>query len=176
LRFLFFGLALVAGFAYGQFQSDWERANEERLKQSGERLIAPPPLERSRLVELKLHVSADTDFRYYVDWGSVSAGQDRIVRYVQVARSASGAENVSFEGIRCPQEYRIYAVGKPEGGWTGHASEWRPIAFTANSSQAALARQYFCPGRAAIKTSEEGQRAVRAGGHPGVFPESREGR
>jgi CNP1-like family protein len=171
LRFLALGLALVTGFSYGQMQSDWERANEERLKQSDERLVPPPPLERGRLVEVRLLPSATTDFRYYVDWGSVSAGEDRVVRYALVARSASGAENVSFEGIRCPGEYRVYAVGKPEGGWAGRPSEWRPIPRNMNSSQAVLARQYFCPGRAAIRTSAEGQQAVRAGGHPGVFRE-----
>jgi CNP1-like family protein len=164
-------VSFFASATQGQIQSDWERANEERLKQSGERLVAPPPLERSRLVEVKLHVSAGTDFRHYVDWGSVSIGQDRIVRYVLVARSASGAENVSFEGIRCQGEYRVYAVGGPGGGWAGQPSEWRPIPRNVNSSQAALAKQYFCPGRAAIRTSAEGQQAVRAGGHPGVFRE-----
>jgi hypothetical protein len=170
LKLVFLVLVLFANAAYAQIQSDWERANEERIKQSYEKPAAAPPLERSRLVEVKLDMSPNTDFRYYVDWGSVSAGEDRIVRYVLVARSASGAENLSFEGIRCQsREYRVYAVGKPEGGWAGRPSEWRPIPRQWNSSQASLARQYFCPGRAAIKTSEEGQRALRAGGHPGVF-------
>jgi hypothetical protein len=170
LRFLVLTLAFASTLAHGQIQSDWERENEERIKQSYEKPVAAPPLERSRLVEVRLDMSANTDFRYYVDWGSVSALEDRIVRYVLVARSASGAESVSFEGIRCQsREYRVYAVGKPEGGWAGRASEWRPIPRQWTSSQAALARQYFCPGRAAIKTSEEGQQAVRAGGHPGVF-------
>jgi hypothetical protein len=162
-------LALAAVPAYGQIKSDWERENEDRLKQSDERLVPPPPLERGRLVEVKLHVSADTDFRYYVDWGSVSAGPDRIVRYVLLGRGANGTENLSFEGLRCPGEYRVYAVGRPEGGWGGRPSEWRPIPRNPNAVQGALARQYFCPGRAPIATSDEGQRAVRAGGHPGVF-------
>jgi CNP1-like family len=169
LKFLWVALALAAAPAYGQIKSDWERENEDRLKQSDERLVPPPPLERGRLVEVKLHVSADTDFRYYVDWGSVSAGPDRIVRYVLLARGANGTENLSFEGIRCPGEYRVYAVGRPEGGWSGRPGEWRPIPRNPNAIQVALARQYFCPGRAAIATSDEGQRAVRDGGHPGVF-------
>jgi hypothetical protein len=173
VRFLALGFALAASSAYGEFKSDWERENEDRLKQSDERVVPPPPLERGRLVELKLHVSADTDFRYYVDWGSVSAEADRIVRYVLVAQSPSGSENVSFEGIRCPNEYRVYAVGRPEGGWGGRPSEWRAIPRHPNAVQAALARQYFCPGRHPVATSAEGQRAVRAGGHPGAFPEAR---
>jgi hypothetical protein len=134
LRLLFFAFLFFVTATYGQIQSDWERANEERIKESYEKRVAAPPLERSRLVEVKLDLSANTEFRYYVD-----------------------------------REYRVYAVGKPEGGWAGRASEWRPIPPQWNSSQAALARQYFCPGRAAIKTSEEGQKAVRAGGHPGAL-------
>ena len=159
--------------AYGQVQSDWERANEDRLKQSGERLVPPPPLERKGLVEVKLALSASTDFRYFVDWHSVSAGEDRIVRYVLVSRSPSGTENVTFEGIRCMKEYRVYAVGRPDGSWGGQPGEWRPIPRHANAVQSALAAEYFCPGRAAIRTSEEGQQAVRAGGHPGIGRENR---
>jgi CNP1-like family len=162
-------LALAAGSSQGQIQSDWERANEERLKQFGERPVAAPPLERSRLVEVTPGLLGASDFRYYVDWGSVSAGEDSIVRYALVARSPSGAENVTFEGLRCQGEYRVYAVGTAHGGWAGRPSEWRPMPRSPKAIQPALAKQYFCPGRAAIRSSEEGQRAVRSGGHPGVF-------
>lgn len=173
MKFLAFALFFSLTAAQAQVRSDWELKNEDRLKQSEERPVAPPALSRSRLVEIKLHVSADSDFRYYVDWASVSAGEDRIVRYVLVARNAVGTENVSFEGIRCPGEYRVYAVGRPDGNWSGRPSEWRPIPHHPNASQATLAKQYFCPGRHPIASSAEGQRALRAGGHPGVFPEAR---
>jgi hypothetical protein len=173
LRFLALALVLACGPSHGQVQSDWERANEERLKQSGERLIPPPPLDRRRLVEIKLQISASTDFRYFIDWASVSAGEDRIVRYVLVARSPSGSENVTFEGIRCPKEYRVYAVGRADGSWGGVPGEWRLVPHQPNAVQPALVGQYFCPGRAAIRTSDEGQRAVRAGGHPAYLRENR---
>jgi len=173
LRIAALSLVLAAGAAHGDVRSDWERENEDRLKQADERVVPPPPLERGRLVEVKQHALADTDFRYYVDWGSVSAEADRIVRYLLVARSPAGTENVTFEGIRCPREYRVYAVGRPEGGWGGRPSEWRPIPRNPNAAQVVLARQYFCPGRQAIRTSAEGQRAVRDGGHPGALPEAR---
>jgi hypothetical protein len=173
MRLFVFSLVLFGTAAYGQFQSDWERANEERLKQSGERLIPPPPLARSRLVEVTLQIASGTDFRYFVDWGSVSAGEDRIVRYVLVARSPSGSESVTFEGMRCPKEYRVYAVGRPDGSWGGVPGEWRPIPHLPNAVQPSLAGRYFCPGRTAIRTSDEGQRAVRAGGHPDYLRENR---
>jgi hypothetical protein len=169
LRRLVFLAVLFGGVAQAQLKSEWEMKNEDLLKQADERPVPPPPLDRGRLVEVKLHVSADSDFRYYVDWGSVSAGEDRIVRYTLLSRAPNGLENISFEGIRCPGDYRVYAVGRSDGTWGGRPAEWRPIPRNANSSQAALARQYFCPGRTAISTSEEGQRAVRAGGHPGIF-------
>lgn len=170
-------LALALGFwacaAGAQIQSDWERENEDRLKQTDEKLVPPPVLDKSRLIEVKLATSRETEFRYYVDPASVSVGDDRIVRYVLVARSPSGVENVSFEGIRCPGEYRVYALGRPDGSWAGRAAAWRPIPRDPRVSQNALSRQYFCPGRHAIRTGAEGEKALRAGGHPGVFPEAR---
>ena len=173
MKFAAFALLFLAAAAQAQIKSDWELKNEERLKQSEEQLVAPPPLDKRRLVEVKFSLVADTDFHYYVDPASVSVGADRIVRYVLVARSPSGVESVTLEGIRCPGEYRVYAVGHHDGSWAGRPSEWRTIVRDPRVSQATLARQYFCPGRQAIATSEEGQKALRAGGHPGVFPEAR---
>jgi hypothetical protein len=173
LRRLFLACLILAGAAQAQVQSDWERANEDRLRQSGEKLVAPPPLNRARLVELKQSLSSSSDFRYYVDWGSVSAGDDRIVRYALVARSAAGVENITFEGLRCQGEYRVYAVGRPEGGWGGQPSEWRQIPRNPNTAQPMLAKEYFCPGRAVVRTSAEAQQAIRAGGHPGTHRENR---
>jgi hypothetical protein len=168
LRLLLAGAALVfAACASAQVQSDWERENEQRLKQSEELVVAPPQLDRSRLVELRLE--AESDFRYFIDPASVSVGTDRIVRYAMVARSSSGTENISFEGLRCPGDYRIYAVGRPDGGWGGRPGAWRPVPRNERIAQNALMKRYFCPGRAAIKTAGEGVQALRAGGHPGVF-------
>lgn len=166
MRVLLIALACIAGAAGAQVQSEWERANEERLKQSEEQVVAPPPLERSRLVELQLE--ADSEFRYFVDAASLSVGADRIVRYAMIARSPSGVENVSFEGLRCPGEYRIYAVGGSGGSWSGRASGWRAVPRDERIGQHALAKRYFCPARVAIRTAEEGVKALRAGGHPAL--------
>jgi hypothetical protein len=167
LRLLLIGAALFTACASAQVQSDWERENEQRLKQSEELVVAPPALDRARLVELQLE--AASEFRYFVDAASVSVGTDRIVRYAMVARSSSGTENISFEGLRCPGDYRIYAVGRADGGWRGRPGEWRPVPRNQRIAQNALSKRYFCPGHAAIQTAEEGVQALRAGGHPGVF-------
>ena len=173
MRVLLLTSLFLVSAAQAQIQSDWERANEDRLRQSGEKLVPPPPLNRSRLVELKQTMASSSDFRYYVDWGSVSAGEDRIVRYVLVARSPAGVESVTFEGLTCKGEYRVYAVGRPEGGWGGQPSEWRQIPRNPNAAQPMLAKEYFCPGRAVVRTSAEAQQAIRAGGHTGTHRENR---
>jgi CNP1-like family. len=166
LRFLPLVLALVAGAAGAQVKSDWERENEERLKQSEEVVVAPPPLARAKLIELELE--ATSDFRYFIDAQSVSVGPDRIVRYTMVARSPGGVENITFEGLRCSGEYRVYAVGQPgEGGWSGRPGNWRPVPRDARIGQNALMQKYFCPARAtAIRDAQEGVAALRAGRHP----------
>jgi hypothetical protein len=166
LRFLLAALAAVSTVAAAQPKSDWERENEERLKQSEEVVVAPPRLDRRSLVELELE--APTDFRYFVDAASLSVGNDRVVRYILVARSPGGTENVTFEGLRCGGEYRVYAVGRPgDAGWSGRPGQWRPVPRDARLGQNLLMRRYFCPARnTAIQNAEEGAGALRAGGHP----------
>lgn len=161
-------LALYGSSGLGQVKSDWERENEERLRQADEQVVPPPAFDRARLLEVQLGLAAATDFRYFVDPATVSVGTDRIVRYVVVARSPSGVENVRFEGVRCPGEYRIYAVGRPDGSWGGQPSEWRPVPKDARAAENALSRRYFCPVRQAIGSSQEGVDALRAGGHPAL--------
>lgn len=150
--------------------SDWERENAERLRHSEEHAVAPPPLERASLVALELETPAD--FRYFVDAASVSVGPDRIVRYVMLARSPAGVENLTFEGLRCSGEYRVYAVGQPGGGWSGRPGQWRPVPRDARLGQNALLRRYFCPARnTAVQDALEAVGALRAGGHPSRKPE-----
>ena len=165
-KLLYLLLALYGSSVTGQVKSDWERENEERLKQADEQVVPPPPFDKARLLELG--IAAATEFRYFVDPATVSVGSDRIVRYVVVARSPSGVENVRFEGIRCPGEYRIFAVGRPDGSWGGQPSEWRPVPKDAAAAENALSRRYFCPVRKAIGSAQEGADALRAGGHPAL--------
>ena len=75
-----------------------------------------------------------------------------MVRYTLVVRTPGGAENVTFEGIRCATgERRIYASGRKDGTWTPMKnSEWQPISVNNyNRPRAALAYDYFCDGPAA---------------------------
>lgn len=68
----------------------------------------------------------------FVDQKTLAVADDGVVRFSLVVRSASGAESVSFEGIRCVTgERRVFAYGRrvAEGGvWSpARGSAWRQI-------------------------------------------------
>lgn len=165
-------LLLLAGCSGAQQQpmSDWERKNQERLGLTlpEDRAAIPPYPKKEDLVEI--YVSATTDFKYFVDASTLSvAPRERTVRYVLVARSANGVDNVTFEAIRCPDQYRVLAVGEGEGKWGGRQGDWRDIQRGSGRSwQYALARNYFCPHRDPIHSKDEGVYALEHGSHPAV--------
>jgi len=160
------GLVLTASLAgCGQSpRSDWERQQEGKLPVE-ETAPLPPYPRGADLVEF--YVAATSEFRFFVDAASLSIGADGVVRYVLVARSGAGAENVSFEGMRCNTgEVRVYAVGQ-QGRWGGKPGDWRAIQpRSVQRWHNALYREYFCPQKAPIASAREGADALRRGGHP----------
>ena len=90
-------------------QSDWERAHLAETWQEEE---TPPPAYPAPADLIEFKVVEAGGFRFFVDGSTLAVGKDGIVRYVLVARSPEGADNVTFEGLRCAtRESRIYAVG-----------------------------------------------------------------
>lgn len=82
-----------------------------------------------------------------VDRASVSVDPDDVVRYVMLMVAPDGKRQVTFEGIRCaPDEWRVYAFGRGDGGWVpNHAGRWQP-AYEAGPGgpRHVLARDSFC--------------------------------
>ena len=158
-------LALCAGLATGQPKSDWEIEVERRGWKEGEYKLPGQPKSQD-LIEF--YVSATTDFRFFVDAQSLSVGKDGVVRYTLLARSPSGVENITYEGIRCAAgSLRVYAYGRAGGSWAERDSDWRPIeAKTTQRWHNALWREYFCPMKVPIFDVAEGIDALRRGGHP----------
>ena len=159
--------ALAAASAQAQIlRPDTEMLlNERDWQEKGIRLPEFP--HPDRLVEF--YVSAATSFRFFIDPQTLSIGDDGVVRYVLVARSASGVENIRFEGIRCATgELKQYATGRSDASWAARLdAEWVPIEpKTVNRQHQALRRQYFCPQGVPIRTAAEGIDALRRGGHP----------
>lgn len=81
------------------------------------------------LVEIKLD-GPRGEFRYFIDTRSLSTGRDAVVRYTLVTESASGARNVSYEGLRCTPkgQYKTYAFGSDARFLpTSVAKQWQAI-------------------------------------------------
>lgn len=160
-----FCLALVACAGDAPEQSDWERAHEA-LNWQESRVALPAQPRSANLVEFE--VDGGADFHFLVDASTLTVGSDGVVRYVLVARSPEGAENVSFEGLRCRDgEYKIYATGSGNGTWLStREARWRPVEQGAGSWHKTLANDYFCPAKDPIRTIAEGVDALRRGGNP----------
>lgn len=142
-----------------------EEAEEKPWEEQKAQLPPAPSPQNLRRID----VSGSTAFEFLIDLASVSLGKDGVVRYTLVARSSSGATNVSFEGIKCSgRERKLYAFGRPDGSWSqARNAQWGPITGNqANRQHAALADDYFCPGRLIVRTSEEAIEALKRGGHP----------
>ena len=104
-------------------RSDWERKHAQKIAPD-EAVALPAYPRKDQLIEF--FVAPESEFRFYVDAASISVAKE-VVHYALVARSKAGAENVTFEGMRCATgEVRIYAVGR-DGSWVGRPGDWRPI-------------------------------------------------
>jgi hypothetical protein len=171
---IFLLLALAACGTKGPNDaSDWEKANEGVLRREAA-ITTPdlPPYPANDRLQ-PFFVSSASSFKFFIDKASLLVGADRIIRYTLVARSPSGAENITYEGINCQAgEYIIYAVGV-NGEWIARPAEWRPIEpRSVQRWHNALQREFFCPNNVAIWSAEEGLHALAIGGHPNATPSS----
>jgi hypothetical protein len=150
-------------------KSDWELQHQgELVREAADAAPAPelPPYpRRENLTEF--FVSSASDFRFFIDRGSIDV-KDRVVRYVLVARSPSGVDNVSFEAINCAAgEYRIYARGRSDDTWTSRPGGWQKIVpRSVQRWHNALYAEFFCPAGVAIADAAEGVRALERGANP----------
>jgi len=107
----------------------------------------PPQPKPENLVSF--YVSPTATMKFAIDLNSISAGADGVVRYTLVTKSEGGAENVSYEGIRCQTaEKKLYAFGHNDGSWSrARLSNWQRIAdMGANRQHAALFTDFLCQG------------------------------
>lgn len=154
----------LAGCGANPLSSDWERQQGPRLAAAEEPVQLPAFPEPRNLVAFDL--MAPSDMRYFVDSASLFV-KEGVVRYVVVARSPQGAENVSYEALRCPGEYRLLALARADRSWLPQPGGWRVIPRGMDRSvQYALARNYFCPLRIPVSSAREAVEALRAGAHP----------
>jgi hypothetical protein len=164
------GLAALAacGGDTANMKSDWERQNEGRLLKDDAQFqpLADLPQYPKNENLVEFFVSSASTFRFYIDRASLGV-KNRLVHYTLVARSASGADNVTYEAINCASaEYRILAGGQA-GAWISRPTEWREISpRSVQRWHSVLRRDYFCPNNVAISDAAEGVRALELKGHP----------
>lgn len=121
----------------------------------------PTSVDRTKLRSFAVLSRPGTE--YFIDESSLSVGSDRVVRYVLLVRSAGGAENLTYEGIRCASgETRIYASGRSDGSWVPMKnSDWQPVGDQGfNRPRAALAYNYLCDGPAPPRDRAEALRML----------------
>lgn len=162
---LFLGATLAAGQANPP-KSEWEKQQEERDFKENE--VALPALPKGADL-IEFFVTSASSFKFFIDAPSLSVGTDGVVRYTLVARSPSGTETVSYEGLRCNGgTYKVYAFANG-GVWSRSRGnpDWRPIEpKSVQRWHPALRREYFCPFEVGISTAAEGLDYLRRGGHP----------
>ncbi len=108
--------------------------------------VLPPYPSDANLIEVQ--IEGPKSFKFFLDAQSIAVYDDAVVRYTLVARSPSGSDNVTFEGMRCETgEYKSYAFGSTERTWTqSRNAEWYPIRdLDRNKIRHSLYRFYVCP-------------------------------
>jgi hypothetical protein len=106
--------------------------------------------------------------RYFIDANSVSVGQDAVIRMTLVTEHRGGARTVTYEGIRCEtREYRLYAIGGPDGWTKPKSSRWRPVPLTGYKNiRGILLVEHVCDGGVPRKADA----VVKALRYPQVSP------
>ncbi len=115
---------------------------------------------------IPLDVGSASPHRFFVDGKSVSTAADGVVRYTLVVKTAGGAKNVSFEGMRCEsREQKYYATGLGNGAWArARNPRWRFIEPKRVDTQyVTLFSEYFCRLKYVAGTAEEMVQALRRG-------------
>jgi len=108
-------MANAASVVHAQSNFEEEFDNQDKAWQEiAFQLPAAPRAENL----LPFYVSATATQSFAIDAKSVAVGTDGVVRYTLVTTSASGAKNVSYEGIRCQLlQKKLYAFGHADGSW-----------------------------------------------------------
>jgi hypothetical protein len=148
---------------YLNAQSGFEQDFDDLNKPWQEIAIQLPPVPKKENL-LEFDAGPTTKMSFYIDAASLSVGDDGVVRYTLVSRSPSGAENISYEGIRCAtQERKLYAFGRSDGNWArSRRDQWERFTGTiANRQHATLAKSYFCSSQSIEGNTEQITRRIR---------------
>lgn len=154
--------ALPALAGWGDFEREFE-ADKPWVELQAQLPAAPKP-ETLQLIDM----GPVSPHRHLLDTASLSVGEDGVVRYAMVVRTAGGAENISFEGMRCATgERKLYAFGRADGQWARNRyARWEPIpARQEGHYLRELFFHYFCAGGEGAPTLGRIRQLLREGGY-----------
>ncbi len=160
--------AVTGLIAVGVAQAQWEGwdYNYDREIKPWAEMQAQIPGYPSDENLIPLDVGAVARHRFFVDSKSVSVGSDDVVRYTLMIKTAGGATNVSFEGIRCEsREQKYYAIGRSDKTWVrARNPQWRYIEFKEiNAQHITLYAEFMCRGKFMVESVEQIVQALRRG-------------
>ena len=155
---------LFSGLAQAQWEG-WDYAFDREIKPWSEMQAQLPgyPVDENLI---PLDVGAATPHRFFVDSKSVSVDADSVVRYTLVIKTAGGATNVSYEGIRCAsREQKYYAIGRADKTWVrARRPQWHFIERKqVNAHHITLYDDYMCRGKIIMETAPQIIELLRRG-------------
>jgi hypothetical protein len=155
-------LPLAAAAAATHFDEDYDKKPWSEME-----VQLPAFPEKEDLIGFTVTLRASMS--YFIDGKSISAGSDGVLRYTLVIVSAAGAQNISYEGMRCETaERRLYAFGRSDKTWSkARSNEWIPIHGAVTDPRVELYVNYFCKvGATTIMNADDARRALRERGRP----------
>lgn len=160
----FVGLVVPSVACSAQWEG-WDADFDEGKKSWREIQAQIPPYPKGENLVLVEAGSASLH-RFYIDAHSVSLGEDGVTRYTVIVKTAGGATNVTFEGMRCEtRERKLYALGRSDGSWVrARDPQWTRITFRELAPHHfALYRDYFCPERTLPTPPKQAVDALKRG-------------
>jgi len=156
---------LATRTASAALSSTWEYDYDSEKKPWKEIQAQLPSYPKSQDLVL-VEAGSATSHKFYVDAGSLSVGEDGIVRYTAVIKTSGGATNVSFEGMRCDtREQKLYALGRSDGSWVrARDPKWERILLRdLKPHHYVLYRDFFCPSPARPTPPKQALNALKRG-------------
>lgn len=155
------GLAAAPRESWQLWEVDFDEANKP-WKEIESKLPAYPRSEHL----VPFEGGGASPHRFFIDAQSLSVGEDEVVRYTLLIRTAGGATNVSFEGMRCEtREQKYYALGRADGNWVrARNPQWRRIeSQSINRQHDVLYAGVFCDGKSPVATAREVLQRLKSG-------------
>lgn len=158
---MFVALTASAQEKWSQWDSDFDQGRRD-WKEIEARIPAYPRQEDL----LQFSAGGISPHRYFIDPKSLSIGEDGVVRYSLVVKTAGGATNVSFEGMRCDvQQLKLYAFGRADGSWSrARDSRWRRIEYKeSDRHHGVLFGDFLCPDQRPVRSVADALNSFKYG-------------